>query len=91
MNNGKLLSPIEQRALFQIGSSLNKYIESLNVITGSAVHIQIEDDERIWKFKHLTIGDVPTRFLVQESEFLEIYIQGSDTLKLLDQIIYIEM
>lgn len=91
MNNGKLLSPIslspiEQRALSRMGSSLNKCIEALDAMAGSTVHIQIEDDERIWKYKHPTIGDAFASFLVQESELLEIYIQGSDTHKLLDQI-----
>ena len=91
MNNGKLSSPIklssmEQQALSRMGSSLNKCIEALDAMAGSIVHIQIEDDERVWKYKHPTIGDAFARFLVQESELLEIYIQGSDTHKLLDQI-----
>ncbi|MBN9294275.1 MAG: hypothetical protein J0G96_09875 [Flavobacteriia bacterium] len=91
MNNSNLLSPIslsqlENESLSRMGSSLNKCIEALNAMSGSMVHVQIEDDQHIWKYKHPTIGDAFARYLVKNTELLEIYIKGSDTDKLLDQI-----
>ncbi len=91
MNNGRLVSPVnpstsEDIAVSRMGSSIDRCIGALHAMSGSMVQIQIEDDQRYWNFKHPTIGDAFARYLVHEPELLEIYIYGSDTNKLFDQI-----
>jgi hypothetical protein len=91
MRNDALASPIELRpseseALQRLGSDLGGCIAALQALTGSLVlHTQASGDST-WRFKHPTIGDAYAAILVQSPEHLGIYIQGSASERLVDQV-----
>jgi energy-coupling factor transporter ATP-binding protein EcfA2 len=91
MRNDGLESPIqpqisEIRALERLGSSLGGCITALESLKGSLVQYAHVEGTSIWRFKHPTIGDAFGALLVRNPELLEIYIQGSSTEDLIDQI-----
>lgn len=91
MRNGELESPIqleesERRALERLGSSLGGCITALESLNGSlAQHTHVEGAS-IWSFKHPTIGDAFATLLAGNPELLEIYLQGSSTEDLVNQV-----
>jgi hypothetical protein len=91
MRNDGLESPIqpqesESRALERLGSSLGGCITALESLNGSLVQHTHAEGASIWRFKHPTIGDAFAALLVRNPELLEIYIQGSSTEDLMDQV-----
>jgi hypothetical protein len=44
------------------------------------------DDNSTWRFKHPTIGDAYARIIAKSPEQLEIYLQGTDIEKVMDQV-----
>jgi len=91
MRNDRLGSPIElvdieTTALARLGSSLSGVTQSLNALNGSLVQFVHLDDNPIWRFKHPTIGDAYSSILINNPEWLEIYIIGTSTDKMIDQI-----
>ena len=91
MRNGALESPIalqdsEARALERLGSSLGACITALGALNGSLVQHAHAEGASIWRYKHPTIGDAFATLLVKNPEWLEIYIQGSPTEDLIDQV-----
>jgi hypothetical protein len=91
MRNGELESPIqleasETRALDRLGSSLGGCITAMESLNGSLVQHAYVGGVSIWRFKHPTIGDAFAALLVRNPELLEIYLQGSPTEDLVDQV-----
>jgi len=91
MNNDKLKSPvsfnsIESDAIDRLGSSLSGCISALEAMMGNLVQNITVDDQKFWKFKHPTIGDAFSIFVVSSPDLIEIYLQGSSVDKLLEQI-----
>jgi hypothetical protein len=91
MRNGELESPIqleasETHALDRLGSSLGGCITAMESLNGSLVQHAYVGGVSIWRFKHPTIGDAFAALLVRNPELLEIYLQGSPTEDLVDQV-----
>jgi hypothetical protein len=91
MRNDSLNSPIqllksESNAIERLGSTLGKCIESFEAMKGSFVQHIYSEGLSYWKFKHPTIGDSFANVLIQNPEMIEIFLQGSDIDKLIEQI-----
>ncbi len=91
MNSEKLKSPLEigdleTKAIEKLGSSLSGCINALEAMNGNMVQHLMIDDESIWKYKHPTIGDAFSKYIVRSPDMIEIYLHGSTVDKLLDQI-----
>lgn len=91
MRKGELESPIhleqaDRRALTRLGSSLGGCTTSLESLNGSLVHHRCSGGASEWRFKHPTVGDALATQLVRNPELLEIYIHGSQTSDLIDQV-----
>jgi conflict system STAND superfamily ATPase/restriction endonuclease len=91
MRNDLLNSPIqplksESNAIERLGSTIGKCIESLETMKGSFVQHFYSEGLSYWKFKHPTIGDSFANVLIQNPEMIEIFLQGSDIDKLIEQI-----
>ena len=91
MRNGRLESPIQLQpseilALERLGSSISGSVPALNALNGSLVRFSSEGSESYWHFSHPTVGDAYTAVLVQNPEHLDIFIQGSETRRLLREI-----
>lgn len=91
MRSGALESPIdlaqsECRALERLGSSLGGCTTALEALNGSLVQHSLVEGASIWRFKHPTIGDAFAAQLVHNPELLEIYLQGSPTDDLMEQV-----
>lgn len=91
MKKDHLESPIslqktEQDALGRLGSSLGKCITALESLNGSLVVHQQIDGEPVWRFKHPTIGDAFASALVRSPDLLGIFLLGSATENLIEQV-----
>ena len=91
MRNGRLeslfrLRHSETEALERLGSNPGGCIAALRVLNGSLVLHSQEDGEPAWRFRHPTIGDAYAAILVQNPEYLGIFIEGSAPEKLISQI-----
>ena len=91
MRSGALESPIrleefESCALERLGSSLGGCTTALDALNGSLVQLAYIEGAAIWRFKHPTIGDTFAAQLVRNPELLEIYLQGSSTDDLMEQV-----
>lgn len=91
MRNNNLLSPIElqkfeEEAILRMSSNLADCFGALEALKGSLVQLVCVDDEMCWQFKHPTIGDAYASLLSESSELLEIYLLGTSTEKLLNQV-----
>ncbi|MBI2793166.1 MAG: hypothetical protein HYX66_00770 [Ignavibacteria bacterium] len=91
MRNGRLHSPIqmleaEQLATERLGSSLGGCVKALNSLQNSLVMLMQHGSEKEWHFKHPTIGDAFSKLLMQNSEYLDIFIRGNSAENLVGQI-----
>lgn len=91
MKKDSLESPIslqnmENDALIRLGSDLGKCIQALESLKGSLVSQLQTDDMAVWRFKHPTIGDAFASNLTRSSELLGIFLLGSTTENLLEQV-----
>lgn len=91
MRTGRLESPIklqasEEQALARLGSDLGGCILALQSLCGSLVLRGKVSGKTVWQFKHPTIADAYAAFLVRSPELVGIYVQGSDTRKLMEQV-----
>lgn len=91
MKKDYLESPIslqetEEDALRRLGSSLGKCITALESLNGSLVLHQQADGESVWRFKHPTIGDAFASMLARSPELLGIFLLGSATENLIEQV-----
>ncbi|MCX5827619.1 MAG: hypothetical protein NTV58_06415 [Deltaproteobacteria bacterium] len=91
MRKGRLESPIEMRpsetqALERLGSDLGGCVTALEALKSSLVLLSHQSDESFWQFKHPTIADAYAAILVQSSEHLGIFIQGSTPDQLVEQV-----
>lgn len=91
MRNDKLESPIalqesEKQALERLDSNIGGCITALDALNGSLVQQSRTGSEMFWRFKHPTIGDAYSAVLAQNAELLGIFVQGSPTEKLIEQI-----
>ena len=91
MKKDHLESPIslqetEEDALRRLGSSLGKCITALESLNGSLVVHQHVDGDSVWRFKHPTIGDAFASALARSPELLGIFLLGSATENLIEQV-----
>lgn len=92
MRGGALPSPIERVAevsdvLTRFGSDLGNCITALESLTGSLVrYANYKQAGAAWVFRHPTVEDAVGEMLRRSPELLEIYLRGSDTKELIDQI-----
>jgi hypothetical protein len=91
MRNDRLESPVdlqksEEQALERLGSDLGGCVTALEALNGSLVQHTLASGDSIWRFKHPTIGDAYAALLVLSPELLGIYVQGSTTEKLIEQV-----
>jgi len=91
MNNGQLMSPLEVRltesnAITRLGSDIGNCIQALEAMKDSLVQYIFIDDNSNWRFQHPTIGDAYARIVAKSPEQLEIYLQGTDIEKVMDQV-----
>ncbi|KWO11329.1 hypothetical protein WM26_02230 [Burkholderia cepacia] len=91
MKKDYLESPIslqetEEDALRRLGSSLGKCITALESLNGSLVVHQQADGESVWRFKHPTIGDAFASALARSPDLLGIFLLGSATENLIEQV-----
>jgi len=80
------LEPLESSALERLGSSLGGCTTALDALNGSLVQLAYLEGSAIWRFKHPTIGDTFAAQLVRNPELLEVYLQGSSTDDLMEQV-----
>lgn len=91
MRGGSLASPVElvdseRDALERLGSNLGNCISALEFLKGSLVQYALLEGNPVWTFKHPTVGDAYSSLLLESNELLGIYVQGTPTEKLLEQI-----
>lgn len=91
MRRGALESPIklehlESCALERLGSNLGGCTAALDALNESLVQLGYVEGSAIWRFKHPTIGDTFAAQLVRNPELLEIYLRGSSTEDLMEQV-----
>lgn len=91
MNNGQISSPLvlkdnEFEAMRRLGSDEGNCIQALEAMNNSLVQYAFIDDNAIWRFKHPTIGDAYSKIVSQSPEQLELYLQGTDIEKVMDQV-----
>ena len=81
-----VLRPSEKLALERLGSTLGKSISALEALADSFVTQSYINGEYIWKFKHPTIGDAVGHILSRNSEYLDIYVNGTAPERLIEQV-----
>lgn len=91
MNNGHLVSPVkpsvdEENAIRRLGSHLGACLNALEAMKDSLVQYTLINDDTFWRFKHPTIGDAYASIVASSPEQLEIYLQGTDIEKIMDQV-----
>ena len=92
MRGGALLSPIDRAAevsdvLARFGTDLGKCIAALESLTGSLVQFaNYRQAGAAWVFRHPTVEDAVGEMLRRNPELLGIYLRGSDTDELINQI-----
>ena len=91
MRNDNLRSPIqleqsEARAVERLGSSLGGCVTALESLKGSLVQLTAASGDALWRFKHPTIGDAYAAILSGSPELIGIFVQGSSTEKLINQV-----
>ena len=91
MRTGNLVSPIklsssERLALELLGSDLGRCVAALEALKSSLVMLSFADGEYAWKFKHPTIGDAYGYLLSRNPEYLDIYVRGSESERLIEQV-----
>jgi len=92
MKKDHLESPIslqetEENALQRLGSSLGRCITALESLNGSLVVHQQTEGESVWRFKHPTIGDAFASVLARTPDLLGIFLLGSATENLVEQVV----
>lgn len=91
MNGGRLKSPIafnpeETEAIQRMGSSLGGCTHAFSAMNGNLVQLDDGSEFPVWRFKHPTVGDAFSMFVVKSPELIEIYLQGNPIEKLLEQV-----
>lgn len=91
MKKDRLESPIllddkEIDALARLGSDLGGCIAALEALNGSLVVHQFDDGASVWRFKHPTIGDAFALALIRNPDLLGIFLLGSSTENLMEQV-----
>ena len=91
MRNGRLESPIklqpsETLALERLGSTIGRCVSALDALRDSLVLLSHASGESVWQFRHPTVGDAYAATLAQSPEHIDIFIQGSESERLIDQV-----
>ena len=91
MRSGHLKSPIpldssETQALERLGSNLGGCATALEALNGSLVLLSRAGDESVWQFRHPTVGDAYAAILALSPEHIGIFIQGTATERLINQV-----
>ncbi|HTG36846.1 MAG TPA: hypothetical protein VLB76_28345 [Thermoanaerobaculia bacterium] len=91
MRNGRLESPIQLRpseaeALERLSSNLGGCVAALEALKGSLALLSHASGEYVWQFKHPTVGDAYAAILVQSTEHLGIFMEGSAPERIVDQV-----
>jgi hypothetical protein len=80
------LQNIELKALERLDSTLGECIKALTALNGSLVTHMQNEDQPAWRFKHPTIGDAYAKTLALSTDMLGIFLSGSSTENLLNQV-----
>jgi hypothetical protein len=91
MREGSLESPVEleeseRQALERLDSSLGSCLSALESLSGSLVQHKHSEGNAMWTFKHPTVGDAYSGLLLNNPEWLGIFLRGTPIEKLLGQI-----
>lgn len=91
MRNNKLESPIklqpnELNILDRLKTNEGGCIQALAALKGSLIQYVIEEDRGFWKYKHPTIEDAFAAFLIENPEYLNIYLDGASIEKIITQV-----
>lgn len=91
MNNGQIHSPIilkenEFETIRRLGSDEGNCFLALEAMNNSLVQYTFIEDNAIWRFKHPTIGDAYSNIISKSPEQLELYLQGTDIEKVMEQV-----
>lgn len=91
MRNNKLESPIELQpnelnVLDRLNTNEGGCIQALAALKGSLIQYVVEEDRGFWKYKHPTIEDAFAAFLIENPEYLNIYLDGANIEKIITQV-----
>lgn len=91
MRGGSITSPIaptldEVHVLERLGGSSSSIREALNAMEGSLVKLTLEDNGRVWRFKHPTIRDAFASLTADDPELLDMYLAGTPPERMVEEI-----
>lgn len=91
MGSGRLQSPIDfaslpRLAIERLGSSVSKSINAMEAMNGNLVELLHLEGESYWRFRHPTIGDAFAIYIREAPELMEIFLHGTQTDKLMQQV-----
>jgi hypothetical protein len=91
MRGGSVVSPIEllpaeQQALQLLGGTISSVREAMNAMNGSLVLGVREGGRQRWIFKHPTIRDAFASLVAEDTELLDIYLNGAPPERLLKEV-----
>lgn len=91
IRNGRLSSPVEfsaeeRTALERLNSTIGGCCDALNALDGSLVRRTRHEGQPEWTYQHPTIGDAYAKLLARDPELLDIFLLGSATELLLNQV-----
>ncbi len=91
MRGGRLNSPIElnsseEEAVGRLSNDRSGTLSALNDLRGSLTRFSSLGGVPVWQFRHPTVGDALAANLIQNPEHLGIFLQGSDTRRLMSEV-----
>ncbi len=91
MHGGSLDSPIllekgDKKALELLGANVATIREALRYMEGSLTKLIRTKGVNRWVFKHPTVGDAIATIMVEDPELLDIYLVGTTTERLLNEV-----
>jgi len=92
MNGGALKSPIifngdEIDVIKRMGGTPGGVISAIQAMKDCFVKLEKSDEGPIWVFKHPTIRDAFASFVINDNELLDIYLTGTPTDKMFNEIV----
>ena len=91
VRNGRLpspvdITPVEKKAIAQIGGSVANVRRSLVSLGGSMLSLVTDEGVVYWGFKHPTIRDAFATLISEDPELLDVYIAGTLISRLLAEV-----